>query len=124
MVSIAILLSAVTVFGCNGESEIGEGVPFSIQVNPISIEGYPADEFTFLVKVTSEETRKVVNISASVVGASLAINPESIMPGDVAEVIVVPFNESTGKLLIINIEGERDGIIEKTTANIYVGTES
>ena len=120
---MVIVLSIVTVLGCGG-GEIREGVPFSIQVSPENIDGHALGEFKFSVTVSSDEARKAVNISAAIAGASLEVNPEAIMPGEMAEIVVVPFTGSTGQLLTLTIEGERDGLVETDTATLFVGTES
>ena len=120
---MVIVLAMVTALGCGG-GEIKEGVPFSIQVSPKNIDGHALGEFKFSVTVSSDEARKAVIISAAIAGASLEVSPEAIKPGEVAEIIVVPFSGSTGQLLTLNVEGERDGLIETDTATLFVGTES
>ena len=127
LVSLLVLMIFISaVFGCgDGGGGIKDGVPFSIQVDPVNREGHPLGNFDFSVTATSEETRKAINISASTEGAEIKpIEPIAIMPGEVAKIIVVPFAESTGMELIITIQGERDGIVETTTAKLFVGTES
>ena len=103
---MVIVLAMVTALGCGG-GEIKEGVPFSIQVSPKNIDGHALGI-----------------ISAAIAGASLEVSPEAIKPGEVAEIIVVPFSGSTGQLLTLNVEGERDGLMETDTATLFVGTES
>ena len=119
---MVIIFSFVAVPGCG--DEVKEGVPFSIQVSPKHIDGHPSGEFEFSVAVSSDEARKDVNISASIDGASSEVNPEVIKPGEVAIVTVTTFTESYGQLLTLTVQGERDGLMEESTATIFVGTES
>ncbi len=120
---MVIVLTIVTVLGC-GEGEIRDGVPFTIQVSPDSLDGHVEGQFMYSATVSSDEDRKAVNISAVMPGASVEVNTKAIKPGEVAEIIVFPLFESAGQLLTLTVEGERDGLTETDTATIILGTES
>lgn len=119
IVMITILL-IITMSGCgNG---VKEGVPFSIQANPPLVTGaYAGQAYIFSVTALSDEAGKDVNLSVSVEGCDVSVNPKAIKPGQVSKVTVVPDTTSVGKTITITIEGERDGLIEITTVAIEMG---
>ena len=123
LIIMTIILATIPILGCG--NEVREGVPFSIQVSPQQIGGaYPGQAYKFLVTALSDETGKAVNISASITGAYLEVNPKAIKPGEVATITIIPGDTSVDQTLIMTIEGERDGLIEKETATIYMGSGS
>ncbi len=78
--------------------------------------------FLVVVEETGEgnEDEKAVDISATVSGAAVSVNNPAIKPGEVAEVIVVPDQASTNKILTITINGYRVGFKQTETVEIEV----
>lgn len=78
----------------------------------------------FLVVV--EETGKGsgygedIDISATASGAAVSVTNPVINPGEVAEVIVIPDQTSTNKLLTLIITGDRRGFMQNETVVIEV----
>lgn len=116
-----IVMLAVPALGCGG-NETKEAIPFSIEVSPVLVVGaYAGQAFIFSVKALCNEGGKAVNISASVTSGDVSVNPETIEIGQNSKVTVIPSVASVGKTIVISIEGERDGLIEKATAAIEMG---
>ena len=119
--TMVIVMVAVLALGC-GVDEAKEAVPFSLQVNPVLVvDAYAGQAYIFSVTALCNEGGKAVNISASVTSGDVSVNPETIEIGQNSKVTVIPSVASVGKTLTINIEGERDGLIEKATAAIEMG---
>ncbi|UCE97851.1 MAG: hypothetical protein JSV74_00510 [Dehalococcoidia bacterium] len=117
-----VIITSFSMLGCGDGSEQAVLVPFSIEVNPpVITHAYVGQAYTFSVTISSEESGKAVNISALVNDCYLTINPDKIKPGEVSKVVVVPLDSSVGKTLVINIEGERGGLIERATVSIQMG---
>jgi hypothetical protein len=120
VVIMIILVIAVPILGCSGEDV--EAVPFSIQVKPAMVtHAYSGQAYIFSVLVLSDQTGRVVNISASNPDCDFSLNPKSINPGEVSRISVVPGPTSVGKILTIAVEGERDGLVEQAEATIEMG---
>ena len=120
VVLLAIMLAVIPILGCGDRN--GEAVPFTIQVIPQQMDDTSPEQLcVFLVTTTSDDTETPVNVSASVMGASLTVNPQAIKPGQIAEVTVITSDASKGKTLTITIEAERDGVTETETASLFVG---
>jgi hypothetical protein len=62
---------------------------------------------------------EAVNLSGYVPGASITFEPESVLPGEVAEVMIVPEEGRQGKNLTVTVIGKR-GRKEKATAIVMV----
>lgn len=113
-----LALGVLLLVGCNG----GEAVPFSMRVVPQQMDdSIPEQRCMFLVTVDSSDAVNSVNISASTSGASVSVNPDTITPGQVAEVTVIPSASSINTTLTITIEGERRGLKQIETTSIIVG---
>ena len=122
LVLVLVLLFALAP-SC-GEGE--EPAPFSMTVIPEHMEDTIAGQrCVFLVVVEDQEEGsgkgESVNISATAPGASVAVDPEAIAPGDVAEVTVIPDEATAGSTLTLTIEGERKGLEQTALAPISVG---
>ena len=63
---------------------------------------------------------EAVEISASVPGATVSIDNPAIKPGQVAEVIVIPDQASTNKILTITFSGDRSGFRQTVTVDVEV----
>ena len=87
-------------------------------------ETIPGQKCVFLVVVTDEGSESgkgnAVNISATAPGATVAVEPETITPGQVAEVTVMPDEASIDKTLTVTVHGERDGLEQTETGTIKV----
>jgi len=119
---IIIIITSFPLLGCTAEDVQAKAVPFSIEIAPLIVtHAYVGQAYKFSVTVSSEETSKSVNISALVNDCYITVNPEKIKPGEVSRLTVVPLDSAVGKTLIINIEGERSGLVEQATAKIAMG---
>ena len=126
---VAGLLMALPVLAaCDGEETPSNtkptSVPFSIEVYPVLMEDTIAGQScVFLVDVNDEgqtEDSKPVYITAEAGDATVTVGPHAIAPGSVAEVIVVADETMVGQTLTVNIEGERDGLVETETVSLKV----
>ena len=61
---------------------------------------------------------EAVEISATVSGAVISVNNPTIKPGEVAEVIVIPNQTSTNKMLTITFYGDRSGFRQIETVDV------
>lgn len=115
-----LLIIALLLFsGCNNQKN---DTPFSIQVDPVELKGFsiPGQSIHYLVTVQDEEKDDAVTISATALGASVQILQNELLEGQVAEVIVVPDTDSTGKKIEVLIEGKRGSIKEEITRSFEV----
>jgi hypothetical protein len=97
--------------------------PFSIELSPSELVGTVGEESVIEVTVKDEGEGiyggEAVNLSGYAPGASVTIETKSIVPGEVAEVRVVPEEGREGENLTVTIIGKR-GWREKTTATVMV----
>lgn len=119
IVTISFLaLGVLLLVGCSG----CEAVPFSMRVVPQQMyDSIPEQRCMFLVTVESSDAEDPVSISASTSGASVSVYPDTITPGQVAEVTVIPSASSTDTTLTITIEGEQRGLKRIETTSVIVG---
>ena len=126
---VAGLLMALPVLAaCDGEETPSTSkptpVPFSIEVYPVLMEDTIAGQSCiFLVHVNDEEPTeesKPVYITAESDNATVTAGPRAIAPGSIAEVVVVAEDAIAGQTITVNIEGERDGLVETETVNLKV----
>ena len=139
---VLLLILGSTFFGCDSSDK--EPVEFSMQVIPESIEdSIPGQRCVFLVAVEDERDGEggEVNISATVEGATVTVNPMVIIPGQVAEATVIPDElimggmapipiddgrepiepePDMGETLTVTITGEREGLEQTETVTIAV----
>ncbi len=99
--------------------------PFSIEVIPDEIKpAVPGQRCIFLVVATDEgegsSKGQPVNLSATVSGATVTIEPQAASPGLVAEVTVIPDEGTLGKTLSAIIRAERDGLQQIETVTIVM----
>ena len=122
LISVSLILALVVgLAGCGGEGPS----PFSLQVIPAYMQDTIAGQScVFLVTVTDAGEGggqgEIVNISATAPGAAVTVGPQAITPGQVAEVIVVPNEASTGSTLTVTVNGERDGLKQTETVTLDV----
>ena len=100
--------------------------PFSIQVLPEEVQdSYPGQQCVLLVAVQDEGEGSLkggaVSLTVTVPRAEATIDPEEITPGQVAEVTVMPLEESANFNLIADITGERGGLTNTNSSTIQVG---
>ena len=110
VLATALSLSA----GCSSE----ESVIFHIQVTPEHLNGdaIAGQQCVFLVTVTHEAgggSEKAVSLSATAPGSTVAINPQAIVPGQVAEVMVIPGQASVGKTIEVTVLAERGELTDE-----------
>jgi hypothetical protein len=96
-------------------------IPKSIEENILSIAG---QRVVFLVAVTNTGAGsgygKAVDISATVAGAEVSVQPEAITVGEVAEVTLIPDQTSVNKTLTLNIRGQRNELQQTETISVEV----
>ncbi len=117
-VSILVCLMA----GCGGGSE---SAPFSIEVIPDEITpAVPGQRCIFLVVATDQgegsSKGQPVNLSATVLGATVMIEPQAASPGLVAEVTVIPDEGTLDRTLSVTIRAERGGLKQIETATVVM----
>lgn len=110
----ALLLSS----GCAAKQE---DAAFSIRVSPHELQGFsiPGQEIHYLVTVEESEN-DAVTISASVSGADVTVVHPDITDHQVAEVIVVPKDDTIGKMLDVTILGTRGAATDSETLHFEV----
>lgn len=102
--------------------------PFSLQVTPERLNGdsIPSQRCVFLVIVEDNGTGrgegKAVTISATAPGSAVTVEHETITPGQVAEVTVIPDKGSAGSNITVTVRGEREGL-ERTRAVTFAVLE-
>lgn len=87
---------------------------FSMTVIPTSLRGdsIVGQRCVFLVTVADAEAAangEAVALSASASGADIDVQPQEILPGEVAEVTVTPQASSVGTTLEVTFQGSRNG---------------
>lgn len=100
--------------------------PLLIRVIPEEIlDSYPGQRCVFFVAIQREgegsNRGDLVDISATVPGASVTIEPQALALGQVAEVTVIPADDSANSNLTVTVTGERAGLKETKTSTIQVG---
>ncbi len=119
LVVVLIMLPLLTACGTGGPT------PFSMQVFPLHMEDTIAGQnCVFLITVADEGQGdgegKAVNISVTAPDATTTISPQAITSEQVAEVMIVPDEASTGSTLTVTINGERDGLKQTETVTVNV----
>lgn len=99
--------------------------PFSIQAIPEEIyDSYPGQQCVLLVSVEDEGEGSLkgeaVSLTVTVLRADVYLEPEEITPGQVAEVTVIPLEESANFNLNVTITGERGGLTNSSSSIIQV----
>jgi hypothetical protein len=111
--AVSLLLATTALAGCGG----GEGadVPFTIDLAPEFVQGaIPGAASGVLVMISNESTTDAsVALGAMAEGAEVAVEPDSIRAGEVAEVTVVADPATMQRPLDIVVTGRR-GDIEVT----------
>ena len=101
--------------GCSSE----ESVIFHVQVIPEQLNGdaIAGQHCVFLVTITQEGegggSGKAVSLSATAPGSTVAVNPQAIVPGQVAEVTVIPGQASVGNKIEVTVLGERGKLTDE-----------
>jgi hypothetical protein len=96
---------------------------FSIGVTPEQLKGdaVAGQHCVFLVTFTEEgEGDQPVHVSATAPGAEVVTYFEDILEGEVAEVVVIPAEESVGKTMEVTITGSRGGRTDKEVVSFNV----
>jgi hypothetical protein len=100
-----------------------ESARFSIELSPGEVAGTIGEESVIQVTVVDDGdgdyAGEAVELSGYVPGASMTIEPESISPGETAEVSIVPEEGREGKNLTVTLIGKR-GRKEKAMATVVV----
>lgn len=128
-----LLIAAVIAAGCVSIIALFRQnqmpAPFSMLVMPESIRGgsIPGQRLVFLVTVADEGRGRgeggSVNISASLSPVRLAlltIEPSAITQGQVAEITVIPGEDSAGDNITITVRGERQGLEQMNAVTFSV----
>jgi len=80
----------------------------------------------FLVTIEENQTSqgsKAVTISATAQDCQVTVFPQTITPGQVAEVTIVPTEADVGKNVSVTIQGEKDGLKKIKTVTFEVMAE-
>jgi len=109
----------------------GKIAPYSMQVIPEQIRGESivGQMVVFLVVVADEGEGvgrgEAVSLSATAAG-SVAVDPQAIAPGQVAEVAVIPDEASVGENVTLTVRGERGGLdlTEAVTFGVAEGEDA
>jgi len=122
--SVVILLSSTLCMtvGCSGSRE--EIIPFHIDVIPEQLNGHSiaGQQCVFLVTITDEGgiSNIPVDISATASRVEIDIHKKDIVEGQVAEVVVIPSQASTGRTIELTIKGSRGGLTDKKVISFEV----
>jgi len=112
-----IVLVVAAVMAC-------EQPTFSINVIPGQLNGHSiaGQHCVFLVTIAEEgeEGQLPVTISAQAPGADVVIYQQDIVEGQVAEVVVIPAQASTGKTIKVTITGNRGSSSDKKVVSFDV----
>jgi len=121
----AVILISSTLFmtfSCSGPQD--DNIPFSIIVVPEQLNGHSiaGQQCVFLVTIIDEgQTSKIpVDISANASGAEIIIYESDIVAGEVAEVVVIPAQSSSGKSIEVTIIGYRGGLTDEKAVSFEV----
>ncbi|HBP39217.1 MAG TPA: hypothetical protein DD640_10875 [Clostridiales bacterium] len=95
--------------GCSDSQ--GAGVPFQMEAIPEQLNGFSiaGQRCVFLVLITDEGevSQTAVTITATASNAEVTIRNNQILPGQVAEIEVIPNQASAGKSVAVTITGNR-----------------
>jgi hypothetical protein len=100
-----------------------EPIAFSIEVAPAAAVGLnvPGAKVVFLVRATGDPADGAIAVRATSNGGSIAVEPESLIPGAVGEVTLVPAPVAGSEVPVeIEINAERDGLVRTETRTITV----
>ncbi len=117
---ICLLVTALLLgYGC---AQKQNDSPFKITVIPLELKGFsiPGQSIYFLVTVSEEAKKDAVTITASSSGADVTVVSKDVIEGQVAEIIVVPKAESSGKTITVDIEGNRGSVKDKKSVTLEV----
>ncbi len=127
LIAVVVVVVCISIIALFQQNQMP--APFSIMVIPESIKGgsIPGQRLVFLVTVVDEGRGRgegeSVNISASLSPVRLAlvtIEPSTIALGQVAEITVVPGEDSAGENITITVRGERQGLVQRDSVTFGV----
>jgi len=120
---LALVLSIVFMAGCVTTPK-DENIPFHIDVIPEQLKGnsIAGQHCVFLVTIADEgqTSEATVEISADAASAEIIIYKKAILEGQVAEVVVIPTQSSTGKSIEVTITGNRGGLTDEKVITFEV----
>jgi hypothetical protein len=128
-ISAIIILASVTVVAFGFTSLNSNPQPFQISIvnRPASfgeaLYSIPNQKCLFLISINetnSDDTPKAVNLSATSPDCQITISPQAITLGQVAELMVIPSENSVGTNITVTIKGERDGRKQTKTLTFEV----
>lgn len=127
---ISIVLVAVVAFSIYLYTR-PEASPFTLRVTPESLKGdaIAGQHVIFLVMVENEgssQSAQAVRISATAPNSAIAVEPEAISPGQIAEVTIIPGVTSVGNNVTVTIYAERADLkhSQKVTFTVVEGEDS
>ncbi|MDD2426737.1 MAG: hypothetical protein PHV73_01420 [Eubacteriales bacterium] len=114
-----LIIALLLLYGCDAQQNDS---PFTISVLPQELKGFsiPGQSIHYLVTVEEESSKTPVTISASSSDAAISVFKEQVNKGQVAEVVVVPKDDSAGKTVEVIIQGERGSVIDSKTMTFEV----
>lgn len=84
----------------------------------------PNQKCLFLISINESNSQnanlKAISLSATSPDCQITISPQSITAGQVAELIVIPPENSVGTNIKVTIQGERDGLTQTKTVMFEV----
>jgi hypothetical protein len=121
---IALLLTFVLCFTCGCAASPAEVTAFTISVYPDQLKGdsIAGQRCVFLVTIDDEGqvSQAPVSISAAAPGSEVIIYQQDIVEGQVAEVVVIPAQESIGKTIQVTITGIRADLSNEKVVSFAV----
>ena len=100
---------------------------FGLEVIPPAItNSVPGQRCVFLVAVRGDDAgggQSPIALSATAPGAQVAVVPESVQPGQVAEVTIIPAGDQQETTVPVTILGVRGGETRQATASLDVLTD-
>ena len=107
-------------------SELTRPASFSLQVFPLAFRSdvIPGQRCVFLVCVTDDAERRgrgnPVSLSATAAGCTVAITNQSLAPGVVAEVTIIPSEAAVNGTINVTIQAEREGLVRTQSVSLGV----
>lgn len=129
LVIAALALIVVAALACVFRIVLTPAASFSLQVFPEQFKSdvIPGQRCVFLIYVTDDGEGRgrgdAVSVSATAPGCTVTVNPQSIAPGRVAEVTVIPSEATIDSTVNVTIRTEREGLVRTKSVALGVFDE-
>ncbi len=99
--------------------------PFTMKVTPDGLKGdaIAGQTIVFLVTVANDESgqdSRAVEITATAENSSVSVEPQTILPGQIAEVNIIPTIRSVGNNVTVTVIAERGNVKHTKNVNFTV----